>query len=398
MPELVGTFGKFRLIGGETRVFEMPTDVVRLFFKDIAIKRTDVAMNDLGLYSFLPVGRDGKAKMAKLSAPRNLFQGRKSCLTWNPKGKMYWGVDEILTDPIEYMGEQCSDAVFGDCLEWVLGTGNDVRDITSTPEGQALFAAMLDRIFLGLGNSFFDILTFGQHQLITDSNTNNWYNKEVQTDDEWDDYVDQQVTGLSNLKGHITIIDESLEAHHNVEIFPDEVSGEDFIGDVVDLFKRVEKNATKRMKTIQKRRRGDLRTVRLVSPGIFSALEDHITATYNTIPAEYAYFLLRNNGDREPIDGIINYKGTPVVCWDELAEFDEVTGTTTHRVTDTVTGNFVVPHDVADMAQFDGMGLRIEHSLRLKDKGATYMSTNLKVGTGIAEPDFVTNASLTLTP
>ena len=267
MRELIGDFGKFGLLNDGARVLEIPTEVTMQLFKSTAVKKTDIIANELGLYSFLNVGRHGKAKMMQLGVPKHLLQARKNCLTWTPKGKAGATIEEIKTEPVEYMGEQCPDFLMGECLEYVLGTGNDVRDINGTPESRALFSQALDNVFLALGNSFYDVATFGQHPLISDSNTNGWWDQDNNTLDEWEDYLDQQL-GIE-VKGHMTLIDESTLPNLSVEIKASEVSGEDFDASAFDTVKaRVDKAASNKLRMISKRRRGDLRVVNLVTTSI----------------------------------------------------------------------------------------------------------------------------------
>lgn len=397
--ELTGSFGKFAVLGGSRRIFEMPVEVVRQFFQDIALKKTDITLNSMGLYTFLNVGRHGKAKMTSLTVPKNLLQSRKNCKTWNPKGRMGLKIDEINTEPVEYMGEQCADAIYGTCLEYMAGAGNAVRDITATPEGQALFAQMLDNIFLGLGNSFYDLATYGQHPLIYDSATNSWWNQEAQTEEDWADFIDQQ-TGIA-VKGHVTLMDEVQAEgynHFNIQIKDSEVSGTKYVGDPIELFKRVEAGATLKMRTILRRRRQDMQVVYLVSPGIFDAYKDYILHTYDKIDESFRYFITRANGMIEPVDGVLRYDGKLVVSWDELAEFDELVGTTQHRIVATVTGNMLVAQEVENISQFDGLGLRVVQRLDAPYKGQTFMDTNFRLGTAIADTDFMAMGSHVVTP
>ena len=59
----------------------------------------------------------------------------------------------------------------------------------------------------------------------------------------------------------------------------------------------------------------------------------------------------------------------------------------------------VVASDLPGLdGQFSGMGLRIEQSSLLREKGRTYMHTTFRLGAGIADTDFMVNASRILTP
>lgn len=396
MLKLTGSFGEFALIGGDRRVLDLNLEPTRQLFREVAIKKTDVTLNELGIYSFINVGRFGKAKMNSLTVPKHLLQSRKGCLTWNPKGRMYMKPDEISTEPVEYMGEQCSDALMGECLEAVLGTGNQIRDIFATPEGAALFQEAIGNIFLGLGNSLYDLVTYGMDSVITSSDTGNWWNTATTSTEEWDDFVDQQL-GVG-VKGHIPLIEQAKAdglANFNVEIIAGDVSGSTYTGgtkDVVSLFEEVIAAAPSRLRILRKKR-GTPGVVMLVSTGIFDAYKDYLITNWNTIPDVYKFML-----EGEAVPGVLYFDGTPVVCMDEWREFDELVGINTHRVVLTAVKNFVIAHDVPALNQFGGIGMRIEQSQELKNKGIVHMYTNFQVGAGIADTDFMVNASRILTP
>jgi len=396
MLKLTGSFGQFALIGGDRRVLDLNLETTTALFKEVSIMKPSIPANDMGLYSFIPVGRFGKAKMNTLTVPKHLLQSRKNCLTWNPKGRMYMKPDEITVEAVEYMGEQCSDAFMGECLEAVLGTGNQVRDIFATPEGAQLFQLALGNIFEGLGNSFYDLVTFGMDSLITSADSGNWWDTASVSTEEWDNFVDQQM-GIG-VKGHIPLIEQAKAdglAHFNVTIDAGDVSGDQYTGasnDVTVLFDNVIAAAPNKLRILRKRR-GTPGVVMLVSVGIFDAYKDYIVANFNTIPDVYQFFL---NGEAVP--GILRYDGTPVVCMDEWKEYDEMIGVNTHRVVLTAVRNMVVAHDVPAIDQFGGIGMRIEQSQELKNKGIVHMYTNFRVGAGIADTDFMVNASRILTP
>ncbi|MCB0581398.1 MAG: hypothetical protein KDD10_19065 [Phaeodactylibacter sp.] len=393
--ELVGSIGKFALIGGATQMFEMNLEAATAFYQEVALKKTALTMNDLGVYSFIPVGRFGKARMNSLSVPKHLLQARTGCLTWNPKGRSYLQADEIDTVPVEYDGEQCPDGLIGECLERVLGTGNQVTDIFATPEGTAFFQQAIENIFLGIGNSIYDLVSFGQDSLITSSDTGGWWNTAGVTTEEWADFKDQQLNIA--LKGHIPLIEEAKTAglsNFTVDVPSGDVSGATYTGsDVTSLFDSVIDAAPAKFRTMLKRR-GEWGAVMLVSKGIFDAYKDYIIANFNQIPDAYMLLI-----EGETVRGALMYDGIPVVCADEWTEHDEMLGVNTHRIVLTAPGNMVVASDLPGLdGQFSGMGLRIEQSTLLREKGRTYMHTTFRLGAGIADTDFMVNASRILTP
>lgn len=393
MTMLEGSFGAFSLIGGDLRVFDIYLEPMRQFFMDAAIKKTDMVGNELGLYSFLPVGSNGKALMTSLSTPSHLLQSRKNCLTWSPKGRMAFTPEEIGTFPIEFMGEQCADALFGNCLERVLANGNDIWDIFASEGGQALMTQAIQNVMLGLGNSFYDLVTFGGDSVLASSNTGAWWDTTSITTEEWADFVDQQGSGPT---GHIPLIEAAKTAglsNFTVDIPSGDVSGGSYTGsDVTALFDSCIAAAPAKFRVVLKQR-SNFGAAILVSKGIFDAYKDYIITNFNEIPEVYS---LRINGEIQR--GVLQYDGLPVVCMDEWTLYDEMLGINSHRIVVTALGNLAIAHDIDPLPQFGGMGMRVEQSTRLRDKGITYMHTTFRVGAAIADTDFMVNASRILTP
>lgn len=395
MPQqLTGTIGDFGLIGGATRFLNINLEPAKQFFREVAIRKSDIMMDNMGLYSYLPVGRDGKAQLLELTTPKHLLQSRKNCKTWSPKGSMYLRPHEVDTVPVEYMGEQCADSLIGSCLEKLLATGPDVWDLSATPESRALLAQMVQSIYLGLGNSFFDLSWFGMWPVISSADTGTWWDTGTTTDAEWADFVDQ-MTGI-NLKGFITLIEEEKTAgttHFSVDISgnvtDDVYDGSDITAD----FDLVIAAATPKFRNLINRRRTDIGVVMLVHPAEFDAYKSYIKTTYNAIPEGY-YMMI----DGEPVRGVLMYDDIPVIRVDEWKDMDDMLGINTHRILLTSTRNLAIAYDVAGIDQFGGIGLRIEQDMRLRNKGLTDMYTTFRMGTAIADTDFMVNASVVLTP
>jgi len=389
-----------------SRYLSLNTDSSLNFFKKISILKTNIVSNSFGLFSFMNAGRNPKVRFAHLSTPKHLFSKRKSGCVWSPKGRVKMNTDEITLCPIEYMGEQCPDVFYGDCLEKIFGTGNEVRDMLATQEGRTIFGELVNRIYEGLGNSFYDLVWYGQHPLIEESDQNDWYNAD---DDEWEDYMDQQEA----CGGLMTIIDwfkqDGLE-NFNVQIYREDISedGSLYIGVATDLFDRVLKAQSNEMKLASKRGMTSsgrmLKSVLLVDPRIFEKYEQEMVASWDQIPEMFQYYY---NGKfcqavgcdgAIPVEGVLRYKGHLVVCMDEWMDFNEITGTNTFRALAVCPGNFGIAYDVAQLQQFSGFGMRIVQHLDSPWRGKVFMDTTFKVGTGIIDEKYIVNASRTLVP
>ena len=375
-------------------IFALNLEAATQFFQDIAIKKADILGGEDGIYSIVNVGRNTVAKFQKLSVPSHLLQSRKNCQVWTPKGRMYFTPEEIPTVPIEYNGEQCADSFFDSCMEKILPAGNMVNDITGTPEGAALFGQMIQNIFLGLGNSFYDLAHWSNDDFADQSNTNNWWSLYgTETAAQWADFRDQQTS--TTLQGFLPQIDAEKvagTAHFNVSIPSGDVSGANYTGtNVTGLFDSCIAAAPSRFKQIVKRKKGPFAAAFLVTPDIYQAYFDYIIATYTAIPVSYQLMV-----DGEPMPGVLKYNGLPVIAMDEWEMYDDMLGIHSHRVVLTALGNMVIAHNMDAMAgrQYDGLGFVAYQRPEPSAKGKYEMYTTFRVGVAIADTDFMVNASI----
>jgi hypothetical protein len=353
----------------------------------------------LGVYGDITLGRNLRAEFASFNTPKHLWSNRKNGCTWNPKGGVRLGIESFPTCPIEFDGEQCPDAFYGTCFEQIFGPGNKVKDFYATAEGQSLLAAMVRRINLGLGNSFFDLYNFANHPLITQANTGGFYNGSVE---DWEDYTDQMLSG--DCGGLITQLDELANA--GVRGYTRDISVNATTGAFNDTFQNVIEglisDAGPDMQTaIQSGMSINGRImfpIIMVTPEIYDAYSNYLIAMAGTNVEAYHYLLQLEDGSNKLMRNVLRYKGMPVVRWDAHVSFDAITGAKSHRAAIVAPGVFGVLHDVDALDQWEGMGLMIEQSKMLRDKGKIYMTTTLRWGAGIADTDFVVMASNILHP
>lgn len=389
------------------RYLTLNTKAALNFFRGISIVKSNILMNEMGLFTFQQAGRDGEVHFANLSTPKHLLTKRKNGCVWYSKGKIQVSTKSFDLCPIEYNGEQCPDAFYGTCLERILGPGQQKRDLQSTPESRALFAEMVNRIYEGLGNSFYDLVFYGQHPLIAEAANGDWYSVE---DEEWDDFVDQQEA----CGGLMTLVDQfKADGHpqYNVQIFDEELSTDktQFIGTATDVFDRVLDAQNSAMKLMSKRNnvaQGGrmLRAVILCDERIFRKYEEELSIQWNHMDAQFQYFL---NGEycaavgcdnSQPMRGVLRYKGHLIVCMDEWSDFDQMLGINTFRVMAVTPGVFALGYDVPGLNQYGGMGLNITQRLDAPFKGKVYMDTTFKMRATIINEDFIVNASRVFTP
>lgn len=388
-----------------SRYVSLSTEADLNFFRKISIVKSSIVLNSMGLFSFQQAGNNNKVRFAHLTKPKHMFTKRSSGCVWNPKGRILMNQSEITVDPLEYNGEHCPDEFYGSCLEKFYGTGNQVRDIFGTPAGAALFGELVNRVYEGLGDSFYELIWYGMHPIIEDADANDWFTVD---DDQWDAFKDQQaITG-----GIMTIIDAFKEdglANFNVQINTSDISDdrESYVGDPSDLFDRVLRAQSSEMKIMSKRGsngQGSMKTVILCDSKIYAAYEQQLSDDWRQIPETFHYYY---NGkfceafgcsDNTHVEGTLKYKGHLVVCMDEWDDFDTITGTNTFRCLAVVPGNFGVAYDVPTLDDRNGFGLNFTQKLEAPYKGKVYLDTTFKAGTGIIDEKFIVNASRTFNP
>lgn len=399
MFSLTGDFGSIqfeqqRNIG---RFIDIPVGTSIKLFNKLAIKYAAFEADALGLFTVGSIGRNQKVNFMSFNSPKHVLQARNNGCTWNPKGRVTNNLESTILSPIEYNGEECPDEFWGDCLETIFGTGNDIRDFESTPEAKQVFMYMLDRVYLGLGNSFHELAMWGNHPLITIADINDYVNPNVSAL-EWEDYMSQQ----SSATGIMTLI-ETLKTqgrdNYNLPIYPNEVSGALFIGDAFGLIDRTLNSATGVMsQVVAQAAFSGTPPIIQVSAGIFNRMIEQLVNKFTTIPDIYNFVVQGRSGALTPLPNVIKYKGYLVYNNPSFKLFDEITGIINHRIIVSPAGTFGIVSDVLSLQQFEGMGMRILQRLDAPFQGKVYMNTNFRVGTAILDSTLIFNGSLSLYP
>lgn len=404
---IVGNSG-IELAGqGFTRTVSVPTRSALNIFNKIAIRETNLATDTLGLYSFLKVGSDKKARIASMRPGEHLLRARTNGCAWSPSGKIRLNTDVFDTCPVEYMGEECPDALWGDCLEGIFGTANnnDVRNLQATAETQGFLQLLLDNVYTGLGNSFSALYNFANSSIITTSDTSALYLNNGTSPESWAAYKAQQMDS-GTCAGIVTILD-GLKSQgvpqFNVNIPTTDISANgDYTGDIADLIAQLEKNAKPVLKTMIKNgyRIGTryVRPILLLTDALFRALEDFLISTGANAGVSWDYTLMREDPKMSPMPGVLKYKGMYAVRWDECGTFDAITGVESHRATIVAPGGFGMAYDVDSipLSQFDGFGLVVTQQLAAPFLGKMYMHTTFRWGAAVVDMDYVVSASTIL--
>lgn len=371
---------------GSTRVLSIDTGGTVHYVQEFAIAKSNIVKNSLGLYSFQRPDKNGKVKFATLSGGKHMLSSGNLSCDWNPKGNVKSNLMEYSLERVQVNAEQCPGELASDCLEAALGTGNDARDFVSTPEGAALFSELIRVIFLGLGNSLYNLLHYGQNELITNATDNDLYDVD---DAEWEEYVDQQ----NILSGILTQADDLAAGgldHWNVKIKDSNISGDHktYTGTVTDLFDEVIDAMPGKMK------RAGAKPIIRVTENLFRKYKQELTLQFNTIPAILQYFMTADYAKSfgynpaVPVSGVLEYDGYWIVVDEDWKAFDEMVGSNSFRIFASTPGLFGVGFDVEDVKQFDGQGLRIVQWLAAPHQGKIYMDTTFKTNVKILNSDY----------
>lgn len=373
-------------------------------FNRFGIVQGDVTKNELGLYTQLKVDGYGKAKFLHFKQPNHLFRPRQNGCAWNPNGRVRSGLVTVDTCPIEYQGEECPDAFWGDCMEALFGPGNQVRDLYSSPELQAIMRDALVNLALGLGNSFHELAHFGLHPLIEQADTDGTF---AVDESRWDDFYNQMIgpeDRPNNCAGIVTLLDQLAddgEEGFDFEIPDGDIdANNNYTGDIVELFESLINGAKTELRTMARRgiNYGAVKRypIILATSPEFRAYKKHLTENFAYNPDLLNFTLMGEDGSMRMMPGVLHYEGIPVVEWDESTIFDEIVGTKCHRVALVAPGTFGVASDVQDIGGYLNKGTGLEVVQRLGGgagfMGKIYMTTTLRWGTALADKDFVVYA------
>lgn len=396
MPILQGGFGLFQ--SPENRTLTVPRQAQINIFDDVVVLEQDQYARQLGVYGDVSLGQNLEARFASFDTPQHLWSNRKNGCTWNPKGGMRMNVSTFPTCPIEFDGEQCPDAFYGTCFEQIFRPGMGVRDLYGTPESQAIMAAMLRRINQGLGNSFFALWNFANHPIITQANEEGFYRGSVAN---WTAYVDQMLSG--DCGGIITQLDalKAMGEPGYTSDIPVNAAG-NFTGTLQAIIDDLITQAGPEFSTMIENgatlngRRFDV--VCLATTQEFEQYRTWIGTMAATNELAYRYYLEYNDGTTKLMKNVLVYRNIPIIKWEAHTAFDAITGAKSHRVALLAPGVLGMLHDVPNLQQWDGMGLVVQQSQQIRDKGKVYMTTTLRWGAGISNVDFIRMASTIVLP
>jgi len=394
---LDGDFGGLEWVSNDSiNGLRIPVQESMVFFKALAIKYPEIALNELNLFSLGSVGNNRLGKFASMSPPSHIIQprGNTGCI-FTPKGELGTDITQIELCPWKVNMQQCPDAFWGECFEAIFGAGNKINDLFGTPAGRAMMGEIIRNAYIGLGNSFFELSWWGKHPIIDAAEAGGYYTGSRKN---WEAYMNQQ----DACGGWMTMIDAlKAEGKENftVDIYASDVDGEKYSGNTEELFERVVAGADGVLEDILDMGVNEgLEPILLVTNGIFNKYKQELIAQYGNLPQSLEYYVNSETiiGGRRVERNTLRWNGYVVHNVSAWKKFDKLTGTITHRVILTAPKNFGMLYDIDKLDQFGGMGLKVTQQLEDPFGGMIYMSTNVKSAAAIVNTDLMVNASLTL--
>jgi hypothetical protein len=383
----------FQRLGSGANLMEVPRDQAIALVKKYTLAY-DPYLGDM-LYSLESMGNTGAISFMNFVGPKHVFQPRVNACAWRPKGKFKTQQTTLTLDPIEVNMSQCPDAFYGGPWERIFGTGVDIANLMASEAGRMLMDEILRLIYVGQGNDIHDMVDFGRHPVISIADANGYFSVAA---DEWADYTDQQAA----VGGRMTLVDglktDGLD-HYNVDItaYINTVTGA-FTGDIFDFLDKVIAGRRTEFKIAESQlQNGGVKGIIELDEVTFAALGSQLLDRFNNIPELYQLFI---NGVAGALDTAryLRYKGYAVKNQTGWSQFDAITGTITRRALLSYPKVHGIGYDIPNLDEYSGIGLRVEQSPLLRDKGRIDMFGALKIGTAIIDTNFCVNASATLFP
>lgn len=353
--------------------------VRRKTFKDIGIFD-----NALGLFSVSSDVRSGKVHFLSFQPKSFGLRPRGNGCSWDPTLGVVANTDAITTYGLEGMLQQCADELMGNCFRSLLGAGVEVYNVLATPEAKQLFVETIVAIYGGISSDLSTLTYFGKHPLIASAFNNNKSGFDSEKLERFynGNYNKDLPTGI------VTILDSLKSAgvpNYTVQaINPSDVLGTVYEGDAKKLLKTLKNNSTYEMRQVlaQNPKLG----IYILSRSLFERLKDQLSGVDGCC-TEQGYSLLTGGGESLMFDGHV------VIPADIFDLFDIGTDTTSFRAIFTTAGNFGVGFDVPGLDSDKGLGMVLQQSDRVQDKGQVFGLTSLDFGVGLIDKNYTTYAS-----
>lgn len=390
--ELTGIGQSFADRSYNTNTLKIDINTALHFVQSVSVEHEDLTSNALGIYSIATDVKEGKVRFLQPTGEGYITKARPAACAWDPNVGVTYGKAEVSLCAHNIQIEHCTEDIPG--WEGLFGQGNDVEDLLTTEVGRKFYGDFVDLTYSAIGSDLLKSAHLGKHPIVAAS-------KASYTGDSAKWARMEKTLGICG--GYLTMVDDLKSkglSNYNVQINPDNVSGDKYTVSPVDLFNDVIAAAPTKLKAlISKKKAKGITPVILVTGGIFDAYKNHLIDTYPAIPDAYNFRLTAELCARfgcvpgAIADDVLWYDGYYVKrmsIWDEVTADLQVYH---HRVLLTVPGNFGLGLDVMSVPGESGIGLKMDQSRLVKDAGKMFLSSNYRMGTAIINDELVVNAN-----
>lgn len=381
-----------RIDGSPVNMIQLDLKQSLSIFEGYSIRYSELAANEMGLYTLQSVGNVDKVRWASLTNMSHVLTRRKNGCVATPKGQISINADESTMCPIEYYGKICSDVFWDNCFEQIFGNGMDIYNLLSTPAGRSLWDMIMRKVYLAIGSSLHELAWFGNHPVIDVANDNSWFNKNSQESlKAWMDYVDQQAacTGWATLCSELKALGlPNFNVLMNVGTEVD--SSGNWTGNPVTFFKKVVAAAPTVMATeLDRITTGDKPNI-VVSKDIFESYKTYLETTFGNIPQSYYLVTTGMDGVQMTSRNVLMWNGYKIIYNNEFSQFDAMTGTKSHRAILSFPGVFGLAYDIPALTgQYKGLGMVVYQDPKPSAKGLIELMTAFKISPAILDTNLI---------
>lgn len=345
------------------------------------------------IYEWMRINRLGKFVVTYPQSNMLLLQKHNGC-GWNPQGFMRFASDEITADRAKINVEDCYDEVFGSAFEKWLEWGRSPQVDLRAEYTNLLTQTIMQQSALGVqatltaGGLFPEDITFED---AVPTNVRNAFMRSAFVSKGWIQAAREQAA-MNDARAQM---DNDLIASGDIS-----TNGEEFTGDVLDLFDRRMTASTRKMRRAMvmggKPAFGgrQSRPVWLVSPSIAEQVYKQKRVQDAALATNEVRITTERIGSPGSAsgDGILVYfiDGVPVIPIYEVEMFSEFVKGTAHFDYLTLTGVIQLGGSFADIPSAAGdVAIRVQQSERNEDLGKTTYLSHMLLAGAFTDSDYI---------
>lgn len=367
-----------------------PTEVTELVLAP-SIELSSPLTNSLGIFKIYPNAKNG-IKLAILKSASTIIRAPKSC-EWNPVLASQWDSKKWTLCSHQAKVELCKEQLENCYANWEASGVNRHNPLAG--EFSPVTLAYINLIVQNLRNDIAKMIWFLDSDFATSEymwrndleNAMDISNLKMLTETLKRDDCNGFFAVLANMSSDKAL----LPIINTVSKTADATKSSD-VEAFFDLMINASPSHMRAMRSLPLNQRPAL----LVQPDIFEAYWSALRG-YNVADSTSVQYI--TNGS--PLEGVLLYKGYPVISMYEWEHFDEIIGakkagkkSMNQRALFVPRGadaNLALLHNAADLQE--GTGFVVESSDSIKDSFKTYIQADFNLGVGIANSEMIVFAA-----